>query len=169
LLATAGWARTLSLDLLDQWRALEQTGQFRFTPPTHVVLALAQALDELAAEGGVRGRAARYRANQATLLAGMRGLGFIEYLEPRLQGPIITSFRYPADPRFDFSTFSGRLKELGFVIYPGKVSGANCFRIGTIGRIFPDDVRALLRAVEICYQELLATAPTRPPPALARR
>jgi 2-aminoethylphosphonate-pyruvate transaminase len=170
LLATAGWARTLSLDLLDQWRALEQTGQFRFTPPTHVVLALAQALHELAAEGGVPGRAARYRGNQAALLAGMRALGFVEHLAPPLQGPIITSFRYPADSRFHFPTFSGRLSELGFVIYPGKVSGADCFRIGTIGRIFPDDVRALLRAVEICCQELLPTtrAPTRPP-ALARR
>ena len=139
---------TLSLDLLDQWRALEQTGQFRFTPPTHVVLALARALEELAAEGGVAGRAARYRANQATLLAGMRALGFVEYLAPRLQGPIITSFRYPTDPRFDFPTFYSWLNELGFVIYPGKVSGADCFRIGTIGRIFPDDVRDLLRAVE---------------------
>jgi 2-aminoethylphosphonate-pyruvate transaminase len=148
LLATAGWARTLSLDLHEQWRGLEQTGQFRFTPPTHVVLALAQALEELAAEGGVSGRAARYRANQATLLAGMRALGFVEYLAPHMQGPIITSFRYPADPRFDFSTFHGRLNDLGFVIYPGKVSGADCFRIGTIGRIFPDDIRALLRAIE---------------------
>jgi 2-aminoethylphosphonate-pyruvate transaminase len=130
------------------------------------VLALAQALDELAAEGGIPGRAARYRANQATLLAGMRAFGFVEYLAPPLQGPIITSFRYPADPHFDFPTFSGRLSERGFVIYPGKVSGADCFRIGTIGRIFPDDVRALLRAVEICCQELLPTAraPTRPPP-----
>jgi 2-aminoethylphosphonate-pyruvate transaminase len=163
LLATEGWSRTLSLDLLDQWRALEQTGQFRFTPPTHVVLALARALEELAAEGGVPGRAARYRANQATLLAGMRALGFVEYLAPELQGPIITSFRYPEGPRFDFPTFSDRLNDLGFVIYPGKVSGADCFRIGTIGRIFPDDVRALLRAVETCCQGLpaLARAPTR--------
>jgi 2-aminoethylphosphonate-pyruvate transaminase len=158
LLATAGWARTLSLDLLDQWQALEQTGQFRFTPPTHVVLALAEALEELAAEGGVPGRAARYRANQGALLVGMRALGFVEYLAPQLQGPIITSFRYPAGPRFDFPTFSRRLNDLGFVIYPGKVSGADCFRIGTIGRIFPGDVRALVRAVEICCQGVLAPA-----------
>ncbi|HEX5270662.1 MAG TPA: 2-aminoethylphosphonate--pyruvate transaminase [Gemmataceae bacterium] len=156
LLATAGRARTLSLDLFDQWRALEQTGQFRFTPPTHVVLALARALEELAAEGGVPGRAARYRANQATLLAGTRGLGFVEYLPPHLQSPILTSFRYPADPRFDFAAFSGRLNELGFVIYPGKVSAADCFRVGTIGRIFPDDVRALLRAVATYCRETLA-------------
>lgn len=160
LRATEGWARTLSLDLFDQWRVLEQTGQFRFTPPTHVVLALARALEELAAEGGVPGRAARYRANRATLLAGMRALGFVEYLAPELQSPVITSFRYPADPRFDFPAFYGGLNDLGFVIYPGKVSDADCFRVGTIGRIFPDDVRALLRAVGVCCRDLLA--PSRP-------
>jgi 2-aminoethylphosphonate-pyruvate transaminase len=158
LLATAGWARTLSLDLHDQWQTLEATDQFRFTPPTHVVLALAQALEELADEGGVPGRAARYRANQATLLAGMRALGFAEYLPPELQSHIITSFRYPEDERFDFPTFYARLNHLGFVIYPGKVSGADCFRIGTIGRIFPDNVRALLRAIAICSRSLLAPA-----------
>jgi 2-aminoethylphosphonate-pyruvate transaminase len=145
LLATEGRARTLSLDLFDQWSALEQTGQFRFTPPTHVVLALARALDELTAEGGVAGRAARYRANQAALLDGMRTLGFVEYLAPELQGPIITSFRYPAG--FDFGRFYDGLNDLGFVIYPGKTSAADCFRIGTIGRIFPDDVSALVRTI----------------------
>jgi 2-aminoethylphosphonate-pyruvate transaminase len=158
LLATAGWARTLSLDLLDQWRALEQTGQFRFTPPTHVVLALAQAIAELAAEGGVCGRAARYRANQAALLAGMRALGFVEYLAPELQSPLITSFHYPADERFDFPTFSDRLNDLGFVIYPGKVSHADCFRIGTIGRIFPEDIRDLLQAIEQTLADLFSAA-----------
>ena len=139
--------RTLSLDLFDQWRALEETGQFRFTPPTHALLAFRQALDELAEEGGVAGRASRYRANHETLVAGMRALGFTPHLAPQLQSPIITSFRYPADDRFDFPTFADRMNDLGFVIYPGKVSRAACFRIGTIGRIFPEDVRDLLRAV----------------------
>jgi 2-aminoethylphosphonate-pyruvate transaminase len=148
LVRTEGWSRTLSLDLFDQWQALEQTGQFRFTPPTHALLALKRALDELAAEGGVAGRASRYRANHETLVAGMRALGFTPYLAPELQSPIITSFRYPADERFDFATFYDRLNDLGIVIYPGKVSHADCFRIGTIGRIFPEDVRDLLRAVE---------------------
>jgi 2-aminoethylphosphonate-pyruvate transaminase len=148
LVRTEGWSRTLSLDLFDQWQALEETGQFRFTPPTHALLAFRQALDELAEEGGVAGRASRYRANHATLVDGMRALGFTPYLAPELQSPIITSFRYPADERFDSRTFYDRLNDLGFVIYPGKVSRADCFRIGTIGRIFPEDVRDLLKAVE---------------------
>jgi 2-aminoethylphosphonate-pyruvate transaminase len=145
---TRGWARSLCLDLYDQWQSMEDTGQFRFTPPTHVLLALRQALAELAAEGGVAGRALRYRSNQETLVAGMRRLGFEEYLRPELQSSVITSFRFPRTDRFDFATFSAMLAERGFVIYPGKVSNADCFRIGTIGQLFPADVRALLVAVE---------------------
>jgi 2-aminoethylphosphonate-pyruvate transaminase len=155
LVRTAGQARTLSLDLFDQWRALEETGQFRFTPPTHALLALRQALDELAREGGVAGRAARYRANHETLMVGMRALGFTPYLRRELRGPIITAFRYPADERFDFQAFYEHLNDLGFVIYPGKVSRADCFRVGTIGRIFPEDVRDLLQAVEQTVADLL--------------
>ena len=154
---TEGWSRTLSLDLFDQWRALEETGQFRFTPPTHALLALKQALDELAEEGGVAGRASRYRANHETLVGGMRALGFTPYLAAELQSAIITSFRYPADERFDFPTFYDRLNDLGFVIYPGKVSRADCFRVGTIGRIFPEDVRDLLRAVEQTLAVMFST------------
>ncbi len=147
LLASEGRARTLSLDLLAQWRGLEANGQFRFTPPTHAILAFERALAELEAEGGVAARGARYAANQRCLVGGMRALGFREYLAPELQGPIITSFRYPEDPRFDFEDFYARLNERGFVIYPGKVSDADCFRIGSIGRLFESDVRALLAAI----------------------
>jgi 2-aminoethylphosphonate-pyruvate transaminase len=146
---TRGWARTLSLDLHDQWRYMEDTGQFRFTPPTHVLLALRRALAELTAEGGVRTRAARYRSNQETLVRGMRGLGFEEYLPADRQSPIITSFRFPRSARFDFCRFSDALADRGFVIYPGNVSQAPCFRIGTIGQIFPADVEELLRAIEM--------------------
>jgi 2-aminoethylphosphonate-pyruvate transaminase len=151
---TRGWARTLSLDLYDQWCVLEETGQFRFTPPTHVLLALKQALDELAEEGGVSRRAARYRSNHETLVHGMRRLGFEEYLPPELQSDIITSFRWPRDARFTFEALYDELAARGFVIYPGKVSCANCFRIGTIGRIFPGDVVALLGAVESVIEQL---------------
>jgi 2-aminoethylphosphonate-pyruvate transaminase len=147
LLATEGCARTVSLDLLAQWQGLERNGQFRFTPPTHALLAFDQALNELHSEGGVAGRGERYRANSETLRRGMRNFGFAEYVPLPLQSYIITSFRYPADTRFDFAEFYNRLSEKGFVIYPGKVSDANCFRIGTIGRIFSSDVSALLRAV----------------------
>jgi 2-aminoethylphosphonate-pyruvate transaminase len=147
LLQTEGWSRTLSLDLYDQWQAMEKNGQFRFTPPTHVILAFRQALDELEAEGGVASRAARYRRNHETTVAGMRELGFREYLPPEMQGHIITSFRYSDDRRFDFETFYDKLNDRGFVIYPGKVTNADCFRIGHVGRIFPADVQALLSAI----------------------
>ena len=148
LTETRGWSRTLSLDLLAQWEGLEKNGQFRFTPPTHTILAFRQALRELDQEGGVSGRSARYEENYRTLLAGMRSLGFIEYVDPALQGYIITSFRYPEDPNFQFEKFYDLLNEAGFVIYPGKVSDADCFRIGNIGRIDKSDVEALLEAIK---------------------
>jgi 2-aminoethylphosphonate-pyruvate transaminase len=154
LTACEGNARSLSLDLLAQWRGLEQNGQFRFTPPTHALLAFHQALQELESEGGVDGRAARYRRNYETTLQGMRALGFEEYLAPDDQGYIITSFRYPDHPNFAFETFYNRLSDAGYVIYPGKVSDADCFRIGHIGRLFEADVQALVRAVAEVLQSM---------------
>ena len=151
---TEGWARSLSLDLLDQVRGLEKDGQFRFTPPTHALLAFHQALVELEAEGGPAGRGARYRKNHETLVAGMRAFGFREYLPPELQGYIITSFLYPDDPNWSFETFYRLLNERDFVIYPGKVSNADCFRIGTIGRLFEQDMRALLAALREVVVEM---------------
>lgn len=154
---TKGYARSLSLDLFAQWQGLEVNGQFRFTPPTHALLAFRQALVELEEEGGVEGRAGRYRQNHEVLVNGMRELGFEEYLPRERQGYIITSFRYPRDWRFDFEAFYQRLNELGYVIYPGKVSNADCFRIGNIGRILESDVRDLLRAIGAVVKELRAT------------
>src|SRR5688572_5563764 len=144
---TLGYARSLSLDLLAQWHALERNGQFRFTPPTHALLAFAQALLEFREEGGVAARAQRYRQNREALLPGMRQLGFREYLPPERQSDIITSFRYPEHPAFAFSDFYRGLAARGMVIYPGKVSDADCFRIGTIGRISPDQVQALVAEI----------------------
>lgn len=154
LLATEGYARSFSLNLLAQWKGLETNGQFRFTPPTHTLLAFHQALLELEAEGGVKGRADRYRTNYETLVAGMRAMGFKEYIRPDDQGYIITSFPYPDHPSFDFEEFYRLLNENNYVIYPGKVSKANCFRIGSIGRIFPTDVRALLAAIRETLKEM---------------
>lgn len=147
LLACDGFARSLSLDLLSQWKGFEKNGQFRFTPPTHAILALVRALSELELEGGVAARAARYRRNQAVLLAGMSDLGFETYLEPHLQSHIITSFHCPDDPGFTFEEFYLGLSERGFIIYPGKISRENLFRIGTIGRLFEADIRALIGGV----------------------
>ena len=150
----AGQARTLSLDLHAQWCGLENNGQFRFTPPTQTILALRQALLELEAEGGVAGRARRYRENHERLRDGMQALGFQAYLAREHESPIIGSFRYPAHPRFEFGEFYRRLAARGFLIYPGKVSQADCFRIGNIGRIFPADVDALLAAIRGVLAEL---------------
>jgi 2-aminoethylphosphonate-pyruvate transaminase len=152
-----GYARSLSLNLLAQWRGLEADGQFRFTPPVHALLAFRQALAELQAEGGILGRAARYRRNYEVLVAGMRALGFTEYLRPEDQGYIITAFRYPPHPNFDFNRFYDLLNDKGFVIYPGKVSDAACFRIGTIGRISEADVRNLLAAIGETLAEMEVT------------
>ncbi|MCH8228216.1 MAG: 2-aminoethylphosphonate--pyruvate transaminase [Proteobacteria bacterium] len=154
LLAIQGWARSVSLDLLAQWQGLEANGQFRFTPPTHVLLAFEQALTELQAEGGVAGRAGRYRDNHKLLVAGMRDLGFTEYLPPELQGTIITAFYYPDHSRFEFDEFYGRLNDKGIVIYPGKVSNIDCFRIGNIGHLFESDIQALLTAVRATLEEM---------------
>jgi 2-aminoethylphosphonate-pyruvate transaminase len=147
LISAEGCARSLSLDLVAQWKGLDSDGQFRFTPPTHVLLAFWQALEELEKEGGIAARAARYAANHQALMAGMDALGFDSYLAPEYQSNIISSFLYPAHPNFDFRQFYQWLSDQGFVIYPGKVSDANCFRIGTIGQLFPDDMQSLVAAI----------------------
>lgn len=147
LLEAQGRARTLSLDLHAQWAGLESDGQFRFTPPTHALLAFHQALLELESEGGGAGRARRYALNYATLMRGMTALGFEAHLAPADRSYIITSFRYPAGPRFRFEEFYARLSDRGFLVYPGKLSQEMCFRVGTIGRLYPADIKALLDAI----------------------
>jgi len=154
LVASEGNARSLSLDLVGQWRGFQKNGQFRFTPPTHAILAFAQALDELDAEGGVAARAARYRANHALLVDGMRALGFRPFLAPEVQSYIITAFHEPEHPRFDFQELYRRLSDRGIIIYPGKLTQQPTFRIGTIGRIFEADVRQLLAAVRDVITEM---------------
>ena len=154
LQAARGHARSLSLDLVDQWESMEHNGQFRFTPPTHAILAFYQALLELEAEGGILARAARYRKNYKMTVSGMSALGFNTYLPENLRGYIITSFYYPDSPNFSFRPFYERLSELGHVIYPGKLSHADCFRIGHIGRLDTSDVTALLRSVYITLQDM---------------
>jgi 2-aminoethylphosphonate-pyruvate transaminase len=154
LLEAKGLARTLSLDLHAQWAGLESNGQFRFTPPTHALLAFHQALDELEAEGGVAGRYARYLANHEALMRGMLEMGFEPYLAPEHLSCIITTFRYPQDPRFSFEEFYQRLSQLGLVIYPGKLTAEPCFRVGTIGRLSPQDFDGLLEAMRQALSEM---------------
>ena len=156
LLEAKGLARSLSLDLHAQWAGLEADGQFRFTPPTHALLAFHKALLELEAEGGVAGRAERYRANRTALVRGMAEMGFEPYLSPDDLSYIITTFRYPADQHFSFEEFYQRLSQLGFVIYPGKLTAEPCFRIGTIGRLTPADIEGLLAAIRGVMDEMAA-------------
>ncbi|MFQ1769702.1 2-aminoethylphosphonate--pyruvate transaminase [Aeromonas veronii] len=153
LAACAGRARSVSLDLNAQWQTMEQQGgKWRFTSPTHTVLAFAQALRELDEEGGIEARHQRYSENQRTLVAGMAGLGFAPLLPEQWQSPIITAFYSPAHLDYRFADFYQRLKGQGFVIYPGKVSQADCFRIGNIGDVTPGRVRDLLAAMaSACY------------------
>jgi 2-aminoethylphosphonate-pyruvate transaminase len=152
---TEGWARSHSLDLLDQWREMEANGgKWRFTSPTHVVSAFSQALDELETEGGIDTRHTRYIANQKTMVKGMRDIGFRTLIEDEVQSPIITSFYYPDSAGFDFQKLYDALKSRGFVIYPGKVSHAQCFRIGSIGDVHPSDMIKLIGHVSEVINEM---------------
>lgn len=151
---TEGNAPSLSLDLYDQWQNLEKTNQYRFTPPIHCIVAFDQAMTEHEQEGGVAGRGGRYRNNWKILVEGMRGMGFETLLPDRLQAPIIVTFHMPSDGNFVFQTFYDKLRERGFVIYPGKLTVADSFRIGCIGRIGETEMRAFLEAVKAVMAEL---------------
>jgi 2-aminoethylphosphonate-pyruvate transaminase len=149
-----GQAPSLSLDLHDQWVAMEKNGQWRFTPPTHVLAALDRALDQHAAEGGVAGRGSRYRRNCALLVNGLRGMGFETLLPDLAQAPIIVTVRMPADPKFHFETFYDRLAQRGYVIYPGKLTVADSFRVGCIGALGDAEMRGALQAIREVVAEL---------------
>ena len=145
-----GLARSVSLDLYSQWKTMEtEKGKWRFTSPTHVVHAFAAALEELHAEGGVTARYRRYCENHSELVRGMSRLGFSCLLDPAVRSPIITSFLEPSASGYSFPLFYESLKKHGFVIYPGKVTNADTFRIGTIGDVYPATIRSLIEAVRL--------------------
>ncbi|MCU6790100.1 2-aminoethylphosphonate--pyruvate transaminase [uncultured Butyricicoccus sp.] len=143
LLASEGKARSLSLNLLDQWRGMERDGKWRYTSPTHVVLAFSKALEELAEEGGIPARHRRYAANNRLLIERMRQLGFATYIGPEHQSPIITTFCYPVGVSFRFPEFYQYIKARGYAIYPGKLTERDTFRIGTIGEVYEEDIEKL--------------------------
>jgi 2-aminoethylphosphonate-pyruvate transaminase len=143
----AGNSPSLVLDLHDQWVNMEKTSQWRFTPPTVVVAALHSALEQFVAEGGVPGRGARYRRNCEVLIEGMTRLGFRLFLEPRHQAPVIVTFHAPADANYDFQKFYDRVREKGFVLYPGKLTQVDTLRVGCIGAIDEHVMRAAVHAI----------------------
>ena len=140
LMKCRGKALSLSLDLYGQWETMEKDGKWRFTSPTHAVLAFAQALREMEAEGGIEARSRRYAGNNRLLIKKLAGLGIRPYIEGKYQGPIITTFFYPKDSCFSFEEMYHYIKERGYAIYPGKVTDADTFRIGNIGEIYEDDI-----------------------------
>jgi 2-aminoethylphosphonate-pyruvate transaminase len=154
LAACKGNATTLVLDLFDQADAFARTGQYRYTPPIHVIVALGKAIEEHAAEGGVWGRGQRYRDNAKVLIDGMRAMGFRTLLPDHLQAPIIVTFHMPTDPKFVFQRFYDGLKDRGYVIYPGKLTVADSFRMGCIGRLHPEHMKGALAAVRDVLDEM---------------
>lgn len=161
-----GRSHSLSMDLYDQWRYMQRTGQWRYTPPTHVVAAFHQALREHLAEGGVTGRLARYRRNRDRLVAGMRELGFQTLLADAWLSPIIVTFLSPDHAGFDFTRFYNTIKDQGFVIYPGKLTVAESFRIGCIGQLHDAQIDAVLIAIAGACRSLDIALPV-PAPAAA--
>jgi 2-aminoethylphosphonate-pyruvate transaminase len=167
--AAAGNASSLSLDLHDQWQYMEKTGQWRYTPPTHVVAAFAAALDAFSAEGGQPARLARYTRNYEALVAGMRELGFRVFLDAAIQAPVIVTFHAPADARYTFREFYDRVRDKGFILYPGKLTQVETFRVGCIGAIGPEEMRSAVNAVRDTLAEMHVTrvAPATPTRAAA--
>lgn len=139
-----GRARSLALDLYDQWKTMSVDGKWRYTSPTHVVLAFEQALKELKAEGGIPARNRRYAQNQKLLVERLKALGFEPYLDAEVQGPVITSFYFPKNSSFTFEKMYAYVKRNGYVLYPGKAT-KDTFRIGNIGEIYPDDIEKLAK------------------------
>lgn len=143
LMESRGKARSLSLDLYDQWETMDKDGKWRFTSPTHVVLAFSRALKELEEEGGIPARAKRYASNNRLLIEKMKEFGVKPYIDDKHQGPIITTFYYPDSSSFSFQEMYDYVKERGYAIYPGKVTEADTFRIGNIGEIYEEDILKL--------------------------
>jgi len=152
--ASAGNCTSLSLDLHDQWQYMDRTTQWRYTPPTHVVAAFAAALETHTADGGQPARLARYERNCDMLVRSMQALGFRPFLDPAIQAPIIVTFHAPADPRYTFREFYDRVREKGYILYPGKLTQLETFRVGCIGAIGPDEMRQAVNAVRDTLAEM---------------
>jgi 2-aminoethylphosphonate-pyruvate transaminase len=154
LAASAGNSHSLAMDLHDQYTYMQRTTQWRFTPPTHVVAALRAAIDQFKEEGGQVARGARYAANCATLIEGMRALGFRPFLEPGVQAPIIVTFHAPSDPAYEFKAFYARVRARGYILYPGKLTQVETFRVGCIGAIDSNEMRNVVTAIEATLHDM---------------
>jgi len=152
--ASQGNSHSLALDLYDQYTYMQKTTQWRFTPPTHVVAAFRAALDQFLEEGGQPVRGERYRRNYEALVGGMADLGFRPFLAPQVQAPIIVTFHAPADARYDFRTFYAKVRDRGYILYPGKLTQVETFRVGCIGAIDDNEMRNVVTAVGEALREM---------------
>ena len=150
----AGQSQSLAMDLHDQYNYMEKTGQWRFTPPTHVVVAMHEAIAQFESEGGQPARLARYVGNFEVLVSGMAKLGFKPFLEPEVQSPIIVTFHAPQHLKYDFKSFYAAVRARGFLLYPGKLTQIETFRVGCIGAIGPQDMAQAVHAVALAMQDL---------------
>lgn len=164
-----GNSHSLALDIHDQWDVMNRTGQWRFTPPTHAVAAFIEALRLHALEGGQPGRLARYARNRDVLVAGMHSLGFEPLLTARWHSPIIVTFFSPADPAFSFERFYELMKAQGFIIYPGKLTVVDSFRVGCIGRMDAHVMRRVVEAAAASLTEMGVDTAAPPATAIAER
>jgi 2-aminoethylphosphonate-pyruvate transaminase len=149
-----GNSHSLAMDLHDQWTYMQRTEQWRFTPPTHVVAAFRSALDQFIAEGGTAARGARYRKNCDTLLDGMAALGFKSFVPRNVQAPVIATFHAPADPAYDFKSFYEKVRARGYILYPGKLTQVETFRVGCIGAIDANEMRNVVSAIAETLREM---------------
>ena len=152
--ACAGRSQSLAMDLHDQYVYMEKTTQWRFTPPTHVVVALHEAIAQFEAEGGQPARLERYSRNYEALVMGLAALGLRPFLDRAIQSPIIVTFHAPADPRYLFKTFYEATRAHGFILYPGKLTAVETFRVGCIGAIGPNEMRQAVQAIERALDEM---------------
>jgi 2-aminoethylphosphonate-pyruvate transaminase len=150
----AGNSHSLAMDLHDQHQYMQKTGQWRFTPPTQVVAALAEAVKQFNEEGGQRARLARYTDNCGVLIDGLAELGFKPFLRPEIQAPIIVTFHAPASPNYDFKAFYQGAKKRGFILYPGKLTQLETFRVGCIGAIGRNEMMQAVAAVADTLREM---------------
>lgn len=152
--ASHGNSHSLAMDLHDQWTYMQRTTQWRFTPPTHVVVAFRAALDQFLAEGGAKARGARYAANCEALRSGMEAIGLRPYLPTSVQAPIIVTFHGPADSRYAFKDFYARVRDRGYILYPGKLTQIETFRVGCIGAIDANEIRNAVATIDGVLAEM---------------
>ncbi|WP_374439058.1 2-aminoethylphosphonate--pyruvate transaminase [Pseudomonas panipatensis] len=154
LAASAGNCHSLAMDLQDQHAYLAKTGQWRFTPPTHVLAALHEALTQYEEEGGLAARHQRYAENCQTLLAEMAALGLRSFLPAPIQAPIIVTFHAPRDARYRFEDFYRRVRNKGYILYPGKLTQVETFRVGCIGQVDAQGMREAVAAIAESLREM---------------